>query len=182
MNLVTHDHNPLYRVLPQDAIDFLDDSYSRHKDNRWNTADFPALYCCCSKQSARAVALEKLSSVGLLLEDVQPPDSPMLVEVEWVGQVVDVASADGVLAAGFTADYPDGTTRDRARLLAAQWFENGHEGIVCRSASLFRLGNRNWHPPHQPWGEAVVYKQNATQQPKSLRKHDDSAWLSSVSD
>ena len=52
-----HRHRPVYRVVRADWEDPLDASFSRRRpDRRWNTADFGALYCCCSEAVARAVA------------------------------------------------------------------------------------------------------------------------------
>jgi len=72
-----HDHTPVQRVVRRGWSDPLDASFSqRRPDRRWNTQDFPALYCCCSVRVARAVALDIFRVAGLELEDLHPPPSP----------------------------------------------------------------------------------------------------------
>ncbi len=139
---------------------------------------FAALYVCCSEIVARAIALEKLSRAALLLEDLQPEARPQLVEIEWTGRVIDVASSEGVEAAGLGADYPSGheghgLTQEKAH----QWYEEGREGVVCRSATLYRLGKKDWRPPHQAWGELAIFVTLATVPPELKRRRPDSDWL-----
>jgi len=133
-----HSHSPLYRVVRQNCSDPLDISHSRrrHGDYRWNTPEFPALYCCCSEWVARAVALDHLRFAGVDLSDLQPGARPQLVEVEWSGKVIDAASAGGVASAGFPRDYPEGVRKDQTRRSAVEWHSTGAEGVVYRSAAL----------------------------------------------
>ena len=111
---VAHKHVPLCRVIRRGWADPLDTSYSQRAsaDNRWNTPDFPALYCGCSERVSRAVARDIFRLAGIGFEDLQDAMLPQLVEIAWAGEVVDVASPEGVAAAGFPLDYPVGINKN----------------------------------------------------------------------
>jgi RES domain-containing protein len=175
--LVAHDH-VVFRVVRQRWGDPLDASYSRARHgNRWNTPAFPALYACCSEQVARAVALDVFRLSAIELEDLHPDVQPALVEIAWSGTLVDVASAPGVAAAGFPATYPSGASIADTQKAAAAWYAEGLEGVVCRSASLARLGFSGWHDPHQPWGEVAIFPQNARRAARRRKARSDIDWL-----
>lgn len=173
--LVDHEHL-VYRVVRRGWRDPLDASFSQTRtSNRWNTPRFPALYACCSEPVARGVAQDVFRLSGITVEDLQPDARPSLVEIAWSGRVVDVASAAGLAAAGFGADYPVGTTADLTQAAAARWHREGREGVVCRSASLARTGFADWTGPHMRWGELAIFPDNARQPPRRRRTRED--WL-----
>jgi len=173
-----HDHQPVYRVVRAGWPDPLDASFSqRALDNRWNTLDFPALYCCCALEVARAVTRDILGFAGTEIEDLQPAYRPRLVEVEWSGEVVDLVSAEGVAAAGLPDSYPEGVSKRRTRELAEEWHERAAEGVVCRSASLHRLGVSDWSGGCRRVGELALFVDNCRVQPRRLRHQDGSGWL-----
>ena len=175
--LVDHGHL-VYRVIRQRWQDPLDASHSRGRtDNRWNTQAFPALYACCSERVARAVALDVFRLSGVELEDLNADVRPALVDIIWSGTVVDVASADGVIAAGFPPTYPAGISVGETQHAATAWHRAGLEGIVCRSASLARFGFAEWKDPHPPWGEIAIFPQNAKHAPHRRRRRADLDWL-----
>ncbi len=176
---IDHTHRPLYRVVRQSCPDPLDISHSRrrHGDYRWNTPEFPALYCCRTEWVARAVALDHLRFAGVDLSDVQPGTRPQLVEIEWSGKVIDAASAAGVASAGYPRDYPEGVRKEQTRRSAVEWHSIGAEGVVCRSAALQRRGFSHWAGSHQRWGEVVVFVANAQAEPKLVRRREGTAWL-----
>jgi RES domain-containing protein len=177
--VVTHDHQPLYRIARANWADPLDASFSQAVlDNRWNTTAFPALYCCCSLPVARAVALYRLRRVGAVLDDLAPGARPRLVEIGWQGDVVDVASAAGVAAAGFPDTYPRGVTVEATQSAAARWHEAGKEGVVCRSHALVEMASIDvWSGDHIPWGEVAVFPRQAREAPRRIRDHADLGWL-----
>lgn len=173
-----HRHVPVYRVVRARWDDPLDASYSRAApDRRWNTADFPALYCCCSIGVARAVALDVFRTAGVEIEDLQPDVRPQLVEIEWRGSVVDVASIGGVEAAGLAADYPRGSDRAATRAAAERWHADGAQGVCARSASLQRLGVSDWSGDHRRYAELALFVENGKSPPVLLRRRDDAGWL-----
>lgn len=173
-----HRHVPVYRVVRARWDDPLDASYSRTApDRRWNTAAFPALYCCCSIGVARAVALDVFRTAGVEIEDLQPDVRPQLVEIEWSGSVVDVASTEGVEAAGFAAEYPRGSDKAATRAAAERWHAGGAAGVCARSASLHRLGVSDWSGDHRRYAELALFFENGTAPPVLLRRRDDSGWL-----
>jgi len=138
---LAHRHTPLYRVVKADWGDPLDATYSQRKpDRRWNTESFPALYCCCGLGVARAVALDIFRVAGLELEDLQPGVRPQLAEIEWRGEVIDMVTERGVVAAGFAPEYPSAVDRAATRAAAERWHSTGTEGVCARSASLARRG------------------------------------------
>ena len=176
--LVEHTHQPVYRVVRRIWVDPLDASHSQARaDNRWNTAEFPALYCCCSEWVARAAALDVFRMAGVVLEDLQPGYQPQLIEVSWAGRVADVASAEGVAAAGFLPQYPEGVSKEQTRSYAAACHEAGAEGIVCRSASLAKMGFWAWEGSHERWGEVAIFTQNCQRPPALLNRREDLNWF-----
>lgn len=176
---ISHDHAVL-RVIQAAWNDATDASHSQQKaDNRWNTAQFPALYCCCSEAVARAVALNVLRLANVMVEDLQPEARPALAALSWSGEVVDVISAGGLEAAGFPPGYPDGVSKDDTRRAATRWHERGHEGVVCRSASVWRLerGRARWLGPHDQWSEVAIFTLRAANQPRQTGRRTDLRWL-----
>ena len=176
---IDHTHRPVYRVVRRDWLDPLDTSYSQRPtaDNRWNTPEFPALYCCCSEWAARAVAQDVFRLAGVNLADLQPAFQPQLTEIAWSGPVVDVVSPAGVAAAGFPAEYPQGVSKNETRASAAAWHAVGLMGIVCRSASLARKGFSRWEGSHERWGELAIFVQNSPGAPTLQRRREDLDWL-----
>jgi len=176
--VVSHRHAPLYRVVKAGYRDPLDATYSqRNADRRWNTEAFPALYCCCSTGVARAVALDIHRIAGLELEDLQPDVHPQLAEIEWRGDVVDMVTERGVVAAGFTPAYPHAVDRAATRAAAERWHAAGAEGVCARSASLDRRGFGAWRGDHRRYGETAIYVENVTSTPLLRRRRDDVRWL-----
>ncbi len=175
---VAHRH-PVYRVVRAGWRDPLAVAFSqRAVSNRWNTPEFPALYCCCSDRVARAVTRDILRIAGVEVDDLQPAYRPRLVEIGWQGEVVDIASAEGISAAGFPAAYPEGTTKVETRRRASAWHDEGNEGVLCRSASLWRLGFADWTGSHPRWAELAIFVENCRRQPEKTGQRDDLAWLS----
>jgi len=175
-----HGHIPLYRVVQKDWEDPLDASFSQvSPDRRWNTPEFPALYCCCSERVARVVAIDRFLCAAWRIEDIQPAQLPRLVEFHWTGHVVDVATDEGVSAAGFDASYPGGSNKEQTRKLAAQWHAQLAQGVVCRSASMWRLGFSRWLEPHEQWSEIAIFVRNCdkSEQPRDLTRRPDLDWL-----
>jgi len=176
--LVDHTHQPVYRVVRRGWKNPLDASNSQtRRDNRWNTPQFPALYCCCSEWVARAVTLDVFRLAGIVLEDLQSAYRPELVEVSWSGRVADVASADGIAAAGFSREYPTGANRAQTQSLAVACHEAGVEGIVCRSASLARMGFAAWEGTHERWGEVAIFRANSKQAPVLGARRKNLNWF-----
>lgn len=169
---------PLYRVVRAGWSDPLDATFSQTAgDRRWNTGDFPALYCCLSVDVARAVTRDLLGFAGVELADLQPAYRPRLVEIGWKGELVDVATAPGVAAAGFPEDYPAGVDRSATRRAAVRWQGQGREGVACRSASLLRLGFTDWNGAWERWSEAALFVESCRMPPVVRGARDDSAWL-----
>jgi RES domain len=175
---IDHQHEPVYRVVRLGWTDPLDASFSQSRpDNRWNTAEFPVLYCACSELAARAVALDVFRLAGVELADLRPAFRPQLVEIAWRGRVVDVVSPEGVRTAGFPSVYPAGVSKEATRQAAAVWHKDGAAGVVCRSASVFRQGLRQWLGAHERWGELAIFPGNAAVAPVMLRRREDPDWL-----
>lgn len=168
----------LYRVVRAGWSDPLDATWSQTAgDRRWNTADFPALYCCLSLEVARAITRDLLGLAGVELDDLQPDYRPRLVEVGWSGELVDVATSLGVAAAGIPESYPEGVDRSATRRAAVGWHRQGREGVACRSASLLRLGLTVWSGPAEGWSEAALFVENCRTPPVRLGHRDDGGWL-----
>jgi RES domain-containing protein len=178
-----HDRRQIYRVVRAGWETPLDTTFSQQAaDSRWNTAKFPALYCCCSVHVARAVARDLFRYAGVEPADLQPAYRPRLIEVDWTGQLVDMASNRGIEAAGFPPSYPAGVDKSRTREAAVSWHEEGSEGVVCRSASLWRLGMRDWKEPRHRWSELAIFVDAARDEPRQTGQRDDLEWLSQRSE
>jgi RES domain-containing protein len=175
--IVAHGHVPLFRVLRAGHANPLDASHSRFRPGRWNTRGFAALYTCCSEFSARAVARDRLRLAALEVNELQPAARPQLSELEWSGRVVDVASAEGIEAAGFAPGYPAGVAHSETQPRAEEWFGRRREGILCRGASLARLGFSDWSQPHERWGELAVFVESAAKAVTLRRTRTDLDWL-----
>lgn len=177
--LLDHRHEPVYRVVRSGWPDPIDASFSRRApDRRWNDAAFPALYCCCSEAVARAVALDVLDYAGLRLEELQPAARPELAEIAWEGSVADAATPEGLAAAGLPPEYPRHVSRHETRRLAARWHgADGVDGVVCRSASLARLGVERWAGGHEGWSELAIFADRAAHRPRLRRRRSDLDWL-----
>jgi hypothetical protein len=174
---VDHAHTPVFRIVRRCWTSPLDTSRSRLAlDNRWNDASFPTLYCSCSERVARFIARDFFDTdVGLA--DLAPGQLPRLLEIEWSGAVADVASAEGVAAAGFPAEYPAGVSKVETRERAAEWRSAGLEGVVCRSASALRGGESDWSGPHERYCEVAILVDQAAVSPTLRRVRDDLDWL-----
>ncbi len=111
------------------------------------------------------------------MDDLKPEMRPQLVEIDWQGEVADVATAKGVRAAGFLPNYPEGSTRAETQAAATAWHHNGWEGVVCRSASLHRLRFADWTGSHERWGELAIYPERAKRAPKLVRRISGLGWM-----
>lgn len=181
--LLDHRHQPVYRVVRAGWADPLDASFSRQApDRRWNTPSFAALYCCCTEKVARAVALDVLRYAGLVLGDLRPAARPELAEIDWSGPVIDVATAEGLAAAGLPSDYPLRVDRATTRDLGTVWYDEGRQGVICRSASLARLGVTDWSGSHERWSELAIFPANAENTPTLRRRRTDPLWLKGVTE
>ena len=174
-----HVHQPLHRVVAGWCRDPLDASASRGYASgmRWNSADFPALYCCCSEWVARGVALDRLRLAGVDVSDLQPEARPQLVEIAWSGPVIDLTSAGGLAAAGFPPGYPEGVSKQQTRRAASEWHATGACGVVYRSAAMQRRGHAHWAGPHQHWSEVAIFPDNSPEAPVLLARRQDLDWL-----
>jgi hypothetical protein len=67
--------------------------------------------------------------------------------------------------------------KELTRSFAAACHEAGTEGIVCRSASLARMGLSTWTEPHEPWGEVAIFTRNCKRPPVLLKWREDLNWF-----
>lgn len=166
------------RVVRAGWDDPLDVSFSQTRsDRRWNTIDFPTLYCCCSVQVARAITRDLLGIGSVLVADLQPAYRPALVDIKWQGRVADITSLEGLKAAGFEATYPEGVEISETQRRAVVWIDAELEGVVCRSASLHRLGFSDWLGSHEPWGELAIFVSSSSMAPELINRRVDLDWL-----
>jgi RES domain-containing protein len=174
-----HDHVPIYRVVRRSWADPIDASFSRRPgtNNRWNTREFPALYCCCSGEVAKAVANDVFRVTGSTLADLQEGAYPQLVEIQWQSDPVDMTVEVAIVAAGFPRDYPIGVEYAQTQGAAVKWHAAGATGVVCRSASMSRLGFTDWRGDHAKWGEIAIYPDNCGSKPALLQRRSDLDWL-----
>jgi hypothetical protein len=135
------------------------------------------LYCCCSEEVASAIAIDVFRATGATLADLQDAAYPQLVEIHWKGEPVDMTVATTIVAAGFAQDYPVGVDHDLTQVAAAKWYNEGANGIVCRSASMARLGFADWRGQHEGWSEIAIYTNRCPMKPVVIRRRDDLAWL-----
>ena len=115
---------------------------------------------------------------GVELSDLARDARPELVEINWSGGVADMASAKGIDSAGFPASFPEDAASGETRRAAAEWRAMGAEGVVARSASLARMGMREWAGGHQRWSELAIFADSCQRRPALGRRHGDLEWLS----
>jgi RES domain len=178
MPLVAHEHEPIYRVVRAGWPDPLDTIYARSSSSRWNPANsFPVLYTSCSENVARAIVRDLYDLGAIEIDDLQPSLRPQLTEIGWGGTVVDMASVEGIMECGFPLAYPDRIGHELTQPFAPAWHELGAEGIVCRSASVWRMDHVGWNGPHEAWSELAIFIENARRVPRLLRRREDLDWL-----
>lgn len=174
---------PLYRIVRREWIaDALNASFSRRMAaRRWNTAQFPALYCCASHRVARAVVRDLFGMAAVTLEDLQPARRPDLAEIRWTGELVDLSSEAGLIAAGFPAAYPAGTTYEQTQAAAVRWHRSGREGVLARSASLHRAGQRagetRWAGDPAEFCEVTLFVRHVTVSPSVVGIRPAEEWI-----
>ena len=178
---MAHEHVPLYRVARAGWADPLDTDHSRLASNRWNSrGGHRVLYTACSLAVARCIVADVFALGAFGVEDLQPEYFPVLAEVNWAGEAVDLASPTGLVEAGFPLDYPDRIEHHHTQPFAAAWFTLGAEGVLCRSASVFRINHRGWVGPHENWAELAIFVENAKETPVLVRVRPDDEWLNAV--
>lgn len=177
---ILHDHKPIFRVVRREWADPLDATYSQTVDNRWNTARFPALYCCCSQTVARAIVRNVFRLTGADLADLQETRQPQLIEIDWSGEPIDMISESAILTAGFAADYPRHSSHAETQVSADQWHTAGAPGVLCRSHSRSRFGFSDWSGHHAAWSELAIFTDTSPVRPSLLRRHADMEWLQPV--
>ncbi len=121
--------------------------------------------------------IEKWGHLRVTLDDFIDAGLPQLCEVAWTGRVVDVASDHGVREAGFPSNYPQRVGYGDTQAKGAEWHSGGHEGVLCRSASMSRLGWNDWSGQHEGWSEAAIFVENAVQDPALVNRRRDLEWL-----
>src|ERR1700728_4297012 len=96
---INNNHLPIYRVVRRSWPDPIDTTFSQGPtaNNRWNTVDFPALYCCCSEAVASAIVKDVFRITGDTLPDVIEAAYPQLVEIQWQGEPVDMTAESAIV-------------------------------------------------------------------------------------
>lgn len=180
-NVAQHAHEPLFRVIRAKYSNPLDPSYGRSGGGRWNAPhSFDVLYTCCSLSVARAVAFDRLRQVSIELEDLAASERPELVSLTWSGSAVYLTTNDDLSAVGLPAYYPFGAEHGHTQPLGAQWYTQGQEAVVVRSASLARGGFTGWTGDHRHWSELAIFVDNAAQTPTLISQHSSQAWMLSA--
>ncbi len=175
---IEHDHVPLYRVVRAGWPNPLDTTFSRTTGGRWNAPEaHEVLYACCSESVARSIVADILRIGALEIGDLRPEYWPVLAELHWTGLPIDLVSAEGIIAAGFSPEYPRGVEHGDTQPYGAVWAALGAEGVLCRSASVFRINREGWLGGHEEWSELAIFVENAGIRPGLLRVRPHSDWL-----
>jgi RES domain len=135
-----------FRVADPQWPDPLDDHYSMRRGGRWNPAgSFPVLYLngdrAVARANARRMLTGKLEDGPITADDVEPSELPVLVTTRLPNaQYVDIVSLDGCQSVGLPITYPldaNGSIVpwDICQPIGATAFEDGLQGIACRSAA-----------------------------------------------
>jgi hypothetical protein len=90
---------------------------------------------------------------------------------------VDLVTPQGIVANSFPDTYPADLDIHFCQRVASLWHAKGLDGLVCRSASLWRLGMRKWQGDHRAWGEIVIFVKNSRRKPKRKGWRKDQGWL-----
>lgn len=134
------------------------------------------MYTSCSERVARAIANDLLQLAAVNLDDLNPEIRPVLVEIEWHGEVVDMCSVSGIVECGFGIDYPAKYEHRDTQPFGLAWHTLGADGIQSRSASLFRTDHKGWMGDHREWGEVAIFVRNAARPPTVKSVRSDFAW------
>jgi RES domain len=121
----------------------LDTSYSKQRGGRWNPpGSFGVLYLNRDVRTARLQVQYQLRGHPYGVEDLDESEQHDLVSVdvderEWLDRV----TAPGLEAVGLPTTYPRHTNGRAVRHQTCQpigqaAFDDGHPGIVCRSAAV----------------------------------------------
>lgn len=111
------------------------------------------------------------------MDDLRAEYRPVLVELRWTGTLVDLVSVEGLVAAGFPLTYPDRVEHRHTQPFAAIWFALGAQGVLCRSASVFRVQHQGWPGSHENWSELAIFIDNAALRPQLTQVRNDVGWL-----
>jgi len=114
---------------------------------------------------------------GATIADLLETAYPQLVEIHWRGTPVDMTAESAIVLAGFSPDYPARVNHSQTRIVAIGWHAGGASGVLCRSASMARLGFNGWNGDHAAWSELAIYTENCTAKPIMLNRRDDLGWL-----
>jgi hypothetical protein len=173
-----HAHVPVFRVVKAGWQNPLDTTHGKLRGGRWNPKNtFGVLHTACSERVARAITLDLFRFAAVELDDLMPAVRPALAEISWQGTTIDVVTDAGVSGAGFIAAYPDGVGHQITQPVGVNWHQDGREAVVCRSASLSRLGFRTWSGSHEPWGELAIFVENVDAAPFLLQMRSNLDWL-----
>lgn len=134
------------------------------------------LYTACSSTVALGLARDRFATGLIDPEDLMPGDQPELAEIQWSGVVVDVASTAGVAAAGFVPSYSSGVDHAIAQQTGLSWHGARHEGVLCRSASLARLGMTAWSGPCTAYAETATFTEVCTVNPEQVNRRRFADW------
>jgi transcriptional regulator with XRE-family HTH domain len=182
---VVHEHLPIFRVVRRGWPDAADTRFSQLSDvnidgirrafrrfiavapRLWPVPSFGIF---CLMEASRRFA-------GVDLTDLQETAQPQLVEINRSGEPIDMVSEAAIAVAGFSRDYPIGSRHSETQRIATKWHKDGGVGVLCRSASLARLGYTDWTGDHAPWSELAIYTDNSTIRPSVMKRRDDLTWF-----
>jgi RES domain-containing protein len=152
----------------------LDGGYSQRAGGRWNAPGaFPVVYLCRTVSVARAVVFHQLEGHPYGPEDLNPSMGPVLVETTVRSErFVDAITARGLESTGLTVSYPrDGRGQlvgwSRCQPLGQEAWEDGCEGIACRSAA----------PTAPTGGEELAWFVRGRRRLRLLRKRPFAEWF-----
>jgi hypothetical protein len=135
------------------------------------------LYTCCSVIVAKCVVLDVFGLANVEFDDVTEEVRPVLVEIDWVGEAVDMASAAGLVECGFSVSYPVGYEYTHTQMFGEAWHQLGAEAVLCRSASVLRIDPKGWMGGHEAWSELAIFTENAKTLPRIIQRREDREWL-----
>ncbi|MCB0981414.1 MAG: RES family NAD+ phosphorylase [Acidimicrobiaceae bacterium] len=144
---------PYYRVADPSWSDPLDPTYaSAGAGQRWNPSGLPCLYLNADVGTARANVARLHRGLPYGPEDLDPATAPLLVEVEIPsGVAADAFSGAGLAVMGLPPTYPldasgDVVAHSVCQPLGNLAFDNGLDGVDCRSATPGGTRELAWYP------------------------------------
>ena len=162
-----------FRIADRDWENPIDGSFAMRTGARWNDpGSFPVVYHKRDKATARANLRRRYRDEPYQVEDLDPPEAPILVSTTvHQRRFVDVVTDDGCREAQLPTSYPMTNGAEvswlECRAVGNRAWNEGTAGIASRSAA----GNRDSGLEELAW-----FQRDEQLEPKSVEDFEEWYW------